>query len=63
MDCVIAPVDQRYDAPALAVKVTAPPGQKVVEPLAVIAAVGFALMLTATAAEVAEHEPLLTVTE
>src|SRR3954471_14158994 len=36
--CVVAPFDQRYDAPLLAVSVTLPPGQNVVGPLAVIVA-------------------------
>ncbi len=44
--CVVAPVDQRYDEPLLAVSVTLPPVQNVVGPPAVIVAVG--LLLTET---------------
>jgi len=39
MACVVAPLLQRYDEPALAVKTTLPPEQKVVAPPAVIVAV------------------------
>jgi hypothetical protein len=38
IDCVVAPLDQRYDCAGLAVSVTLPPWQKVVGPSAVIAA-------------------------
>ena len=38
IDCVVAPLDQRYALPALAVKVTDPPAQKIVGPLAVMRA-------------------------
>ena len=38
IDCVVAPVDQRYDEPALAFSVTEPPGQNDVAPFGVIVA-------------------------
>lgn len=60
---VVAPLLQRYDVPVLAVNVTLPPVQMVVEPLAVMVAVGLVVMVTAIGNEVAEQEPLLTVTE
>ena len=53
IDCVVAPFDQRYDAPALAVSVTEPPAQNVVGPDGVIVAVGVALTVTVVAADVA----------
>ncbi len=53
VDCVVAPFDQRYDAPADDVSVTQLPAQNVVGPSAVIVAVGFALTVTAVAALVA----------
>jgi hypothetical protein len=40
MLCVVAPVDQIYVVPALEVRVTLPPAQKVVGPLAVIVGAG-----------------------
>ena len=43
---VVAPVDQRYDTPPLAVSVTLPPAQNVVGPLGVIVAVGSGLTVT-----------------
>ena len=46
MDCEVTEVDQRYDIPAGAVSVTLPPGQKVVEPLAVIVVGGNGLTVT-----------------
>ena len=61
MDCVVAPVDQRNVDPLDAVSWTLPPAQNVVEPFAVIVAVGaataftFALLLLAQA-------PFVTVT-
>ena len=62
--CVVAPVDQRYVPPALAVRVTEPPSQNVVGPPAVIVATGVELTVTAGAADVA-LQPLafVTVTE
>ena len=53
IDCVVAPFDQRYDAPLDAVSVTLPPAQNVVGPPAVIVAVGIGLTVTTVGAEVA----------
>ena len=62
--CVVAPFDQRYVLPALAVSVTLPPAQNVVGPPAVIVAAGVGLTVTAVAADVAlQPEALVTVTE
>ena len=61
IDCVVAPFDQRYDAPLDAVSVTLPPAQKVVGPPAVMLAVGLALTVTAVGAEAA-LQPLAFVT-
>ena len=60
---VVAPFDQRYVLPALAVSVTLPPAQNVVGPPAVIVAVGFGLTVTAVGADVALQLPFVTVTE
>ena len=61
MDCVVAPVDQRYDAPALAESVTEPPVQNVVGALAVT--VGVEATVTGIVVEsLAEHPPAATVT-
>lgn len=46
IDCVVAPLDQRNDAPALAVSVTLPPAQKVVGPDGVIVATAAAMGTT-----------------
>src|SRR5439155_27250945 len=62
IDCVVAPVDHRYDAPLLAVRVTEPPGQNVVGPEAVMAGVAAVAAVTSTGTEVAEHPALLTAT-
>jgi hypothetical protein len=64
IDCVVAPVDQRYDDPAEAVSVTLPPAQNVVGPPAVMVTVGLAFTVTVVAAEVV-LQPLafVTVTE
>ena len=43
---VVSPVDHRYEAPALAGRVTLPPGPKVVGPEAVIVGVTGALPTT-----------------
>ena len=51
MDCEVADVDQRYDIPAGAVRMTLPPGQKVVEPLAMIVAGGNGLTVTVVAGD------------
>jgi hypothetical protein len=53
IDCVIAPVDQRYEAPFDAVSVTLPPAQNVVGPPAVMVAVGLALTVTAVDGDIA----------
>jgi hypothetical protein len=53
IDCVVAPVDQRYDAPLDAVSVTLPPAQNVVGPPAVMLAVGFAFIVTTVGDDVA----------
>ena len=55
IDCVVAPVDQRYDVPLDAVSVTLPPAQNVVGPPAVMLAVGFAFAVTAAGDDVALH--------
>ena len=62
IDCVVAPLDQRYELPALAVSVTLPPVQKVVGPPAVIVAVGSGFTVTGVAADVALQPLLVTVT-
>ena len=50
MDCVVAPVDQRYVKPAGALRVTDPPSQNVVGPPAVTVGVeGLALTVTVVA--------------
>ena len=49
---VVAPVDQRYDVPPLAVSVTFPPVQKVVGPFGVIVAVGSGFAVTVVLAGV-----------
>ena len=61
IDEVVAPLDQRYDEPALAVSVTEPPAQNVVGPEAVIDAAGRAFTVTAVGADVA-LQPLALVT-
>ena len=63
IDEVVAPVDQRYDAPLDAVSVTLPPAQNVVGPLAVMLAVGLAFAVTTVGDDVAAQPlALLTVT-
>ena len=63
IDDVVAPFDQRYEAPALAVSVTEPPAQNVVGPEGVIVAEGSAFTVTAVAALVAlQPAALVTVT-
>ena len=49
IDCVVAPVDHRYDTPAVAVSVTLPPAQKVVGPEGVIVGAGQLLTMKAEA--------------
>ena len=64
IDCVVAPFDQAYDAPLLAVSVTEPPAQNVVGPPALIVALGSGLTVTLVGAEVAlQPLALVTVTE
>jgi hypothetical protein len=55
IDCVVAPVDQRYDDALDAVSVTLPPAQNVVGPPAVMFAAGFALAVTTVGDDVALH--------
>jgi hypothetical protein len=61
IDCVVAPLDQRYDSAALAVSVTEPPAQNVVGPEGAIAATGRSLTVTTRGAEVV-LQPLAFVT-
>ncbi len=64
MACVVAPVDQSQDAPALAVSVTEPPSQNAVGPEGVIVAVGRAFTVTVVADDVAlQPSAFVTVTE
>ena len=64
IDGVVAPLDHRYELPALAVSVTLPPAQNVVGPPAVIVAVGAGLTATGVAADVAlQPFAFVTVTE
>ena len=63
IDCVVAPVDQRYDAPLLAVRTTSSPAQNVVSPDALIVATGGGFTVTSVEEEVAlQPEALVTVT-
>jgi hypothetical protein len=63
MDCVVAPFDQVLPDVLEEVKVTDPPAQNEVAPLAEITGVeGAAKILTAILDDVAEHVPLETVT-
>ena len=63
IDWVVAPFDQRYEVPALAVRVTEPPSQNVVGPPAVIVAAGSAFTVTVVAVLVAlQPAALVTVT-
>lgn len=55
IEAVVAPVLHKYDVPALAVKVTLPPEQKVVGPFAVMLAFGAAFTVTTVPVDVAEH--------
>lgn len=58
MDWVVAPLLQVYEDPALAVRVTLPPSQKVVGPLALIVAGGAALIVRVTAVLVLLSQPV-----
>jgi hypothetical protein len=60
--CVVAPFDQRYEAPLLAVSVTEPPAQNVVGPDEVIVADGSALTVTVVAEEALQPFAFVTVT-
>lgn len=63
MDCVVAPVDQVFPVAADEVRVTEPPVQKAVGPLAVIVGVGGSgLTVITTAEEVEVQEPFETET-
>jgi hypothetical protein len=53
IDCEVAPFDQRYDTPALAVRVTLPPSQNVVGPDGVIVGIGVVTAVTLVTADVA----------
>ena len=58
IDCVVAPVDQRYDAAADEVSVTLPPEQNVVGPDGVIVgAGGNGFTVTVTGDDVAGQPP------
>jgi hypothetical protein len=57
MDCVVAPLDQRMFEATDEVRVTLPPVQNVVGPLAEI--VGAALTVTTTGMEALEVHPLV----
>lgn len=63
MDGVVAPLDQVFPVAAEDVRVTEPPVQNEVGPLAVIVGVaGIGLTVTTVAADVEEQLPLVTVT-
>ena len=62
IDCVVAPVDQRYVNPAGAVNVTKPPVQKVVEPFGVIVGVAGAAFTVTDVAALVALQPLALVT-
>jgi hypothetical protein len=63
MLAVVAPVDQRYEVPALEVSVTLPPAQKVNGPPAVMVGVaGNAFTVTTVAVEAALWQPAALVT-
>jgi len=60
IDCVVAPVDQKFPVTDEEVNTTLPPAQKVVGPPAVIVgAEGNAVTLTVVPAEVADVQPPL----
>ncbi len=63
MDCVVAPVDQRFPVVLLELSVTLPPGQKESGPLALMVGVAMEVdTVTTTAAEVAVVPFLVTFT-
>src|ERR1041385_1018641 len=57
IDCVVAPFDHCQLVPLLAVRVTLPPGQSAVEPLAVIVAFGGSTTGTATCPHESQRAP------
>jgi len=58
MDCVVAPLDQRFPVEAEEESTTSPPAQNVVAPLAVIVGVtGVGFTRTSVAAETPEGHP------
>ena len=60
MDCVVAPLDQRFPVAEDEVNTTLPPAQNVVEPLGVIVGVaGSGFTVTVVPADVAEVQPPL----
>src|SRR5947208_3262453 len=61
MDCVVAPVDQRYDDALDDVSVTLPPAQNVVGPSAVMVGVGSGFTVTVVTEDVA-LQPFASVT-
>ena len=64
IDCVVAPFDQVFPVALEEVKVTEPPEQNVVAPLAFIVGVlGAVFTVTDVGLEEAEHDPFDTVTE
>jgi hypothetical protein len=64
MDCVVAPLFQRYELPALAVNTTEPPVQKLVTPLGVMVATGNGFTEIVVGVDVALHPaPFVTCTE
>src|SRR3989344_3598350 len=64
MDCVVSPVDQKLSIDDDEVKITEPPSQNVVGPLAVMVGTeGNAFTVIPIGEETAEHKPLSTVTE
>ena len=63
IDWVVAPVDHKYELPALEVNVTLPPAQKVVDPLVVMLGVaGAAFTVTVVPALAALWQPEASVT-
>jgi hypothetical protein len=62
IDCVVSPFDHVFPVALDDVKVTEPPEQKVVAPIAVIVG-GFGFIVIVVGIEVALHVPLDEVTE
>ena len=63
IDWVVTPVDHKYELPVLEVKVTLPPAQKVVDPLAVIVGVagaGFTVTVVPALAALEQPEAFVT---